>query len=136
MAMEDSIFQSLYDVISRQQALINELATKLEQLEIGQGGGGTGNASIKDYESDTVYERNTLLVDTNTETVYRVIREYRSVTVETDCGNGNLKLVGFESQTIAFNGEPTQAQLNVIPDDTLVAIYSASDTPYQPQSSE
>jgi hypothetical protein len=58
------------------------------------------------------------------------------VSVETDCANGNLKLVGFESQIIAFNGDPTQAQLNVIPDDTLVAIYSAADTPYQPPSLE
>ena len=131
---EDSIFESLYNTIAEQQELITALATKLEQLEIG--GGGSGNASIADYESGIRYTRNALVVDTATETVYRVIREYTSISVETDCQNGNLKIVGYESQFLAFNGDPTQAQLNVIPDDTLVAIYSASDTPYQPPSSE
>ena len=133
--MNDDIFERLSTIISEQRELIVALSAKLQELELGGGGGG-GNASIADYESGKRYTRNALLVDTSTETVYRAIREYTSVSVETDCANGNLKLVGFESQIIAFNGDPTQAQLNVIPDDTLVAIYSAADTPYQPSSLE
>lgn len=131
--MNDDIFERLSTIISEQRELIVTLNAKLQELELG---GGSGNASIADYESGKRYTRNALLVDTSTETVYRAIREYTSITVETDCANGNLKLVGFESQIIAFNGDPTQAQLNVIPDDTLVAIYSAADTPYQPSSLE
>lgn len=130
---DDQIFQTLFQTISTQQELISQLADKLEQLELG---GGSGNASIADYESNKLYKRNALLVDTATETVYRAIREYMSRTVEEDCQNGNLKVVGFESQIITFNGDPTQRQLNVIPDDTLVAVYSASDTPYTPSSQE
>lgn len=134
VTFDDQIFQTLFQTISQQRELIEALATKLEQLEIG--GGGTGNAFIEDYESNKSYKRNSLLVDTATETLYRVINDYLSLTVQEDCENGNLKLVGFESQVITFNGEPTQAQLNVIPDDTLVAIYSAADTPYTPAASE
>ena len=130
---DDQIFQTLFQTIATQQELLAQLAEKLEQLELG---GGSGNASIADYESNKLYKRNALLVDTATETVYRAIREYMSRTVEEDCQNGNLKVVGFESQIITFNGDPTQRQLNVIPDDTLVAIYSASDTPYTPSSQE
>lgn len=130
---DDQIFQTLFQTIATQQELLSQLAEKLEQLELG---GGSGNASIADYESNKLYKRNALLVDTATETVYRAVREYMSRTVEEDCQNGNLKVVGFESQIVTFNGDPTQRQLNVIPDDTLVAIYSASDTPYTPSSQE
>ena len=132
--MNEDVFDRLSTLIHEQRELIVALNEKLQELEIG--GGGSGNASIADYESGIRYTRNALVVDTATETVYRVIREYTSISVETDCQNGNLKIVGYESQFLAFNGDPTQAQLNVIPDDTLVAIYSASDTPYQPPSSE
>lgn len=132
--MNEDVFDRLSTLIHEQRELIVALNAKLQELEIG--GGGSGNASIADYESGIRYTRNALVVDTATETVYRVIREYTSISVETDCQNGNLKIVGYESQFLAFNGDPTQAQLNVIPDDTLVAIYSASDTPYQPPSSE
>lgn len=132
--MNEDVFDRLSTLIHEQRELIVALNAKLQELEIS--GGGSGNASIADYESGIRYTRNALVVDTATETVYRVIREYTSISVETDCQNGNLKIVGYESQFLAFNGDPTQAQLNVIPDDTLVAIYSASDTPYQPPSSE
>ena len=133
---QEQIFTALINVIQEQERLLASIADKLSRIE--SIGGGGGSASIEDYESGKVYKRNTLLVDRNTETVYRSLAEpnYTSVTVETDLANRNLKLVGFESQIIAFNGDPTQAQLNVIPDDTLVAIYSAADTPYQPSSFE
>ena len=91
----DSIFQTLFDTIHQQQLLIKEIADKLEQVEMS--GGGSGNATITDYESNKAYVRNTLLVDVSTETVYRVINPYTSKTVEEDCSDGNLKPVGFDT---------------------------------------
>lgn len=131
----DSVFEQLEAIIKTQSELIQSISEKLQQIE-SIGGGGSGNATISDYESNKDYERNTLVVDVNTETVYRVLNAYKSKTVEQDCIDGNLKLVGFESQIVTFNGNPTQSQINVLPEDTLVAIYSASDTPYQPNSLE
>lgn len=127
----ESIFQELMSVISRQQALINALANKLEQLEIGAGGG-AGNASIEDYESGKLYQRNVLVVDPETETVYRVLHEYESVTVEIDRAERHLKLVGYESQFVTFNHEPSQAEIDTLPEDVLVATYSTTDDPYTP----
>lgn len=132
---EDEIFQTLFNIIHEQQVLITSIAEKLTQLEWsggGGGGGGGGSAIVTDYQSDQRYKRNTLVVDTATETLYRVINEYTSITVQQDCMNGNLKLVGFESQVITFDHNPTQSEINVLPEDSLVAIYSAADTPYQP----
>lgn len=128
----ESIFQELMSVISRQQTLINTLANKLEQLEIGAGGGGTGNASIEDYESGKTYTRNVLVVDPDTETVYRVLDEYESVTVEIDRAARHLKLVGYESQFVTFNHNPSQAEIDTLPEDVLVAVYSTTDDPYTP----
>ena len=71
----------------------------------------------------------------DTETVYRVLEEYTSVTVEDDCSNGYLKLVGFESQIVTLNHEPTQKEINALPDDSLVAIYSTTEK-YTPQEQE
>ena len=121
-------------IIKTQSELIKSISEKLQQLE--SIGGGAGNAVIADYESDKNYVRNTLVVDVGTETVYRVLNAYKSISVEQDCANGNLKLVGFESQIVTLNGNPTQSQINVLPEDTLVAIYSAADTPYQPDALE
>ncbi len=126
---EDAIFQTLFEIIHQQQELITSISTKLKQFD-GMGGG--SSAIIADYQSDTHYKRNTLVVDTSTETVYRVINEYTSITVNQDCMDGNLKLVGFESQVVTFDHNPTQSEINVLPEDSLVAIYSAADTPYQP----
>lgn len=131
----DSVFEQLESIIKTQSELIQSISEKLQQIE-SIGGGGSGNATISDYESNKDYERNTLVVDVNTETVYRVLKAYKSKTVEQDCIDGNLKLVGFESQIVTFNGNPTQSQINVLPEDTLVAIYSAADAPYQPNSLE
>lgn len=135
MAIEqgDVIFETLLNVIQRQQELIASIADKIQRID-SIGGGGT--ATIEDYESNKVYKRNTLVVDTATETVYRVLVEYTSVTVEADCMAGKLKLVGFESQVVTFDHNPTQSEINILPEDSLVAIYSASDTPYQPESLE
>ena len=131
MADESTIFDNLKRVIAEQQLLIESIANKLQKLE-SIGGGGGGFASIEDYTPNTEYERNTLLVDTNTETVYRVLTKYTSINVETDCNNGNLKLVGFESQIVTLDHNPTQSEIESIPEDALVAIYSSTDTPYAP----
>ena len=126
----EAIFQSLIETIQAQQQKIDTIANKLQQIE---SIGGGGSASIEDYQSNKTYKRNTLLVDVNTETVYRVIpTEYLSVTVDDDKAAGNLKIVGYESGFIAFAHDPSQAEINNLPDGTLVAVYSSTDPPYQP----
>lgn len=135
MASEErGIFEKLEKVIKEQMNLIQELTEKLEKLEVGKGGA-DGNASIKDYTSNTKYKRNCLVVDPDTETVYRVIKDYESITVEEDCRTGFLKLVGFESQVVTIGHEPSQQEIDALPDNSLVAIYSATDTPYKPTNS-
>lgn len=135
------IFKTLLEAIALQNNLITEMATKLEQLEIGKGNGTAegGSASIEDFVSGKKYKRNTLLVDKDTETVYRVCiqdnEEYISDTVENDCGMGYLKLVGFESQVVTIGHNPTQAEIDAMPDNALVAVYSATDNPYMPTES-
>ena len=124
----DAIFQRLLNVIKEQQAIIESITTKIQQLE----SIGGGSASIEDYVSGKTYKRNTLIVDHAMETVYRVVPPYTSVDIDTDHANSNIKLVGFESQVVTFNHKPTQAEIDVLPDDALVAIYSSTDVPYIP----
>lgn len=127
-----TIFEKIFTIIKTQQLLLKNIADKLEQLEVGGGGGG-GNASITDYESGKLYKRNTLVVDPATETVYRVLPEqYTSNTVEIDKEAGNLKLVGFESEIVTFDHNPTQAEIDALPDDSVVVVYSRTDVPYVP----
>lgn len=126
------IFQTLVEMIHANSIQMKALADKLDELEVGKGGGG-GNATVADYVPNTTYTRNTLLVDTATETLYRVIpASYTSVSVDTDRQAGNLKLVGYESQIVAFNHPPTQEEIDVLPEDTVVVEYSATDDPYSP----
>jgi len=134
MADMENIFMRLNEVISQQQELIHSISEKVQQIE-SIGGGGSGNASIGDYESGVVYKRNTLVVDTETETVYRVIEEYTSDTVKNDCANGKLKLVGFESQVVSIPHNPTQKEIDQLPDDSVVVVYSTADAPYLPDES-
>lgn len=131
----ERIFLLLNQGMSRLANIVKILANDIEQLE---SIGGGGSASIEDYESNKTYKRNTLLVDTNTETVYRVCceTEYTSVTVDDDRRAGNLKLVGFESAIVTLDHSPTQAEIDALPQDTLVAIYSSSTSPYQPVTQE
>lgn len=128
-AME-RIFLLLNQGMSRLANIVKILADDIEQLE---SIGGGGSASIEDYESNKTYKRNTLLVDRDTETVYRACceTEYTSVTVDDDRRAGNLKLVGFESAIVTLDHSPTQAEVDALPQDTLVAIYSTSTPPYQ-----
>lgn len=128
MASSNDILTNLTNIIIQQQATINSIASHLEQLE----SIGGGSASINDYEVNKKYKRNTLIVDTNTETVYRVLIEYTSVNIDTDKTNGYIKLVGYESQVVTFAHNPSQAEIDTIPDDSLVAIYSTADKPYFP----
>lgn len=129
---QEKIFQDLMNVIREQDRLLSSIAEKLQQIE--SIGGGGGSASIEDYQSGQVYKRNTLLVDRDTETVYRVLAEpsYTSVTVESDVQNKNLKLVGFESQVITIDHNPSQAEIDTLPQEALVAVYSSMDAPYVP----
>jgi len=129
----DAIFQSLLDVIEEQRKKIALIAEKLSQIE-SIGGGGSGNATIEDYQSGKSYVRNTLVVDSNTETVYRVLDLYTSDTVANDVAAGKLKLVGYEGQVMTYSAPPTQTEIENLPDDTLVAVYNANDTPYDPNS--
>ena len=132
--MNNDVIDRLCSIIQSQQELITSIAHKLELIE-SIGGGGGGSASIEDYVSGSKYKRNMLLVDTNTETVYRVLSgEYDAITVEDDVSNGNLKLVGFENAIVSFNHDPTQEEINAIPDESLVAVYSSTDTPYMPST--
>lgn len=135
MAIQDELFQRLFDVLQEHELLLKRLADNIDRLELGK-----GMATLTDYESNHEYKRNSLIVDTVTETVYRVTprngTSYTSITVEQDCSDGNLKLVGFESQIVPFDHEPTQYEINTVPDGAMVAIYSPSDTPYRPASQE
>jgi hypothetical protein len=133
----DPIFTRLLNAITEQNRLLQSIATKFEQYE-GGGGGGGGNASIADYAENRLYKRNTLLVDANNETVYRVLpTEYLSVNLNADIAAGNLKLVGFENQVILTKDhELSQEEINDIPDNATVIIYNPADTPYTPTSQE
>ena len=126
----DKIFQDLVDIIQDNAVKMKLLADRIEQLE--SIGGGGGSASIEDYESGKEYKRNVLIVDTTTETVYRVLSDYTSRTIEDDKKNGLIKLVGFESQLVSFNHDPSQTEINTLPMDTVVTIYSSTDDPYEP----
>lgn len=133
----DPIFTRLLNAINEQNQLLKSIATKFEQYN-GGGGGGGGNASIADYAENHLYKRNTLLVDANNETVYRVLpTEYVSVNLNADIAAGNLKLVGFENQVILTRDhELSQEEINDIPDNATVIIYNPADTPYTPTSQE
>ena len=120
------IITRLIDAVTANSNKLKEIADKLDQLEIGAGG---GSASIEEYAEGKKYNRNTLVV--NNETVYRVLpTEYTSVDFDTDYRAGQLKLVGFESGIVTYGQEPTQEQVDALPEDTLVAIYNSTDDPY------
>ena len=125
--LPDELFSRLLTQIEAQASLLQEIADKLDQLELGR-----GMATISDYEAGKEYKRNMLVVDPQTETVYRVMENYQrpSQTVEQDCLDGLLKLVGFESQVVAFDHNPTQNEINTLPDGVLVTIYSPTDETY------
>jgi len=130
------IFTKLKNAITANNEKLQEIADKLDQLELSQGGGGSGggNATIVDYESGKYYARNTLLV--HEETVYRVLTGYTSRNFDLDYhgdgtpGSIKLKIVGFESSIVTFGSNPDQETINNLPQDTLVAIYDSTGEPY------
>lgn len=129
----EAVFEALVNALKTQQQTIKRISEKLELIE--SIGGGGGSASIEDYEPGKIYKRNVLVVDKNTETVYRVLPdEYLSVAFEEDLANGYLKLVGFESSIVTIEHDPVQAEIDAFPDDTLVAVYSPLDDPYLPST--
>jgi tRNA(Ser,Leu) C12 N-acetylase TAN1 len=124
-----NFFEKLLEIETAREARLKRIEDAIKQLKIG-----SGSASIEDYKENTFYKRNTLVVDSGTETMYRttVPEGFTSTTFEADRAAGRLKLVGFESQIVTFNHPPTQAEIDVLPEDTLVAIYSPQDDPYTP----
>ena len=130
MAM-DQIFLDLLAELQRRDELLASIAQKLSQIEHIGGG---GSASIEDYETGKLYTRNILLVDRPTETLYRVLSEYTSVSVADDVQNGYLKLVGFESQVIEFSHNPTSEEIAALPNEAFVAVYNPNDQPYVPDT--
>ena len=128
MAELDEIFEKLRKMEEDKEIQLARIEEAINQIKIS-----SGSASIEDYKSNVFYKRNTLVVDPLNETVYRTIpREgFVSTTLEQDRSLGRLKLVGYESQFVTFNHPPTQAEIDVLPEDVLVAIYSPQDTPYQ-----
>ena len=131
MAM-DQIFLDLIAELQRRDELLASIADKLSQIE--HIGGGGGSASIEDYEAGKLYTRNILLVDKTTETLYRVLSEYTSVSVADDVQNGYLKLVGFESQIVEFSHNPTSEEIAALPNKSFVAVYNPNDQPYVPDT--
>ena len=123
------VFEKLLEIETAKEARLKRIEDAIKQLKIG-----SGSASIEDYKENTFYRRNTLVVDPGTETVYRTIPNegFTSTTFEADRAAGRLKLVGFESQIVTFNHPPTQAEIDVLPEENLVAIYSPQDDPYTP----
>lgn len=124
-----NVFEMLLAIEAEREAQLKRIEDAIKELKIG-----SGSASIEDYAENKFYKRNTLVVDPLTETVYRtVVREgFTSTTLEQDRAAGRLKLVGFESQFVTFNHQPTQGEIDTLPDDVLVAIYSPQDDPYTP----
>lgn len=123
------VFEKLLEIETAREARLKRIEDALKRIQIG-----SGSAVIEDYKTNVFYKRNTLVVDPLTETMYRttVPEGFTSTTFEADRAAGRLKLVGFESQVVTFNHQPTQAEIDALPEDVLVAIYSPQDDPYTP----
>lgn len=128
-----SIFDRLLEIVTATNARLKRIEDAVQNIQ-GGGGGGGGNATIEDYTPGKFYPRNTLVVDPLTETVYRTLpREgYTSTTLANDIANERIKLVGYESQIINFDHNPTQEEINTLPSDATVVVYSPQDDPYTP----
>jgi hypothetical protein len=125
------LFDALIQLFKQQQSLMEQIADKISRME--PGGGGTGNG-FQVYESNKVYKKYQAVIDPSTDVPYLVVPsegdEYTSITVKQDCANGNLKLLGFDSQIVTFDHQPTVNDLKTLPEKAVVVEYSPSDTPY------
>ena len=130
----EECFRRLQAIVHQQQQIIRRIAADLPNIDIGGGGGGTGNG-FQVYESNHVYKRYQAVIDPNTDTAYLVVphgggEEYTSITVEIDCHDGNLKLIGFDSQIVTTNQPLSQEEIDALPEHVVVVEYNESDTPY------
>lgn len=130
----DQVFNDLVDIIHTQREIIHDLTEWLLQIKsIGGGGGGSGNG-FEVYESGKEYKRYQALIDPNTDIAYLTVPHdgdtYISESVEIDCQNGNLKLLGFDGQIVTFDHPPREAEVDELPENVVVVEYNPSDTPY------
>jgi len=127
--MNDNIFKRLCEVVNTQQKIIESITKKLSMIE---SIGGGGSAIVEDYISGKEYERNTIVVDTETEDTYRVINKYTSMDIDTDRTNGNIIVLSVGSQIIRFNHNPTKEEVANVPKGSYVIVYNPQDPPYSP----
>jgi hypothetical protein len=127
-----ALFDALINVIHQNRLLIEELAGKIERLEH-IGGGGKGNG-LEVYTAGETYKRYQMLVDPNTDIVYITVPhdgdEYVAISVETDCEDGNLRLLGYDGQIVPFNHRPSPQEIDALLENVTVVEYNPSDTPY------
>jgi hypothetical protein len=131
----DDIFQRLIDLVDQQKRIIHELTTELKRIKaVGGGGGGGTGTGFQVYESGSTYKKYQALIDPNTDTAYLVVPhegdEYVAISVEQDCLDGNLKLLGYDGQVIAYDHTPLQSEIDRLPANTTVVEYNTMDTPY------
>lgn len=124
------LFDTLINVINKQAELMAQMAEKINQIE---SIGGKGNGLLV-YTSGETYNRYQMLVDPNTNIVYLVVPhtgdQYTAISVETDCANGNLKILGYDGQIIPFNHTPSPSEIDNLPENVTVVEYNPADTPY------
>lgn len=131
----EQVFVNLLNALQEQKQLIEELNTKIQQLEIGRGGG-SGNAVIADYAPSTEYKHNALVHDINNHNLYLVVCpvSYMSIDVDTDRRNGNLKLINSDvlGNLLVLDHDPTRDEIQEIDENSVVVVYNPSDDPFVP----
>ena len=130
-----ALFDALIQLIQQQQTLMAQIAAKVSQIPPGGGGGGGGTGNgFELYEPNKIYRKYQAIIDPVTSTAYTVTPvygdQYVSTNIAQDCANGNLKLLGFDSQIVVFDHPPTQAEINSLPENALVVEFDPDDVPY------
>ena len=131
----EECFARLINLVDQQRQIIHRLTEALMQITPGSGGGGGTGTGFEVYESGKEYKRYQALIDPNTDIAYLVVpynggTKYTSVTVQQDCADGNLKLLGYDSQIVTFDHSPSPTEVNTLPENVTVVEYNPSDTPY------
>ena len=124
----EECFRRLIDLVDQQRQIIHRLTEDLIKLT-------PGSTGFEVYESGKEYKRYQALIDPNTDIAYLVVpynggTKYTSVTVQQDCADGNLKLLGYDSQIVTFDHSPSPTEVNTLPENVTVVEYNPSDTPY------